>query len=104
MEATRPPMPAPTMPTCKDLPVLHCDAEAGDGSQYKSSSIFRDVAMFANIYRVNSNMPVQIIKSVVPLYVGQFMFVRIETDQGIVGYGEAGNWGHIAAAQRPSKA
>ena len=43
-------------------------------------------------------MPVQIIKSVVPLHVGQFMFVRIETDQGIVGYGEAGNWGHIAAA------
>lgn len=40
----------------------------------------------------------QTIKSVVPLHVGQFMFVRIETDQGIVGYGEAGCWGQIKAA------
>ncbi|KAH6968017.1 enolase C-terminal domain-like protein [Fusarium avenaceum] len=43
-------------------------------------------------------MAIQIIKTVVPLHMGQFMFVRIETDQGIVGFGEAGNWGHIAAA------
>lgn len=42
--------------------------------------------------------PVEIIKSVKPLHVGQFMFVRIETDQGIVGYGEAGIWGHITTA------
>ena len=42
--------------------------------------------------------PVAIIKSVKPLHVGQFMFVRIETDQGIVGYGEAGIWGHITTA------
>jgi len=39
-----------------------------------------------------------LIKSVVPLHVGQFMFVRIETETGIVGYGEAGIWGHIQAA------
>lgn len=43
-------------------------------------------------------MAPHIIKSVQALHVGQFMFARIETDQGIVGYGEAGNWGHIAAA------
>ncbi|HET9653682.1 MAG TPA: mandelate racemase/muconate lactonizing enzyme family protein [Usitatibacter sp.] len=33
-----------------------------------------------------------------PLHVGQFMYARIETDAGIVGYGEAGTWGHIEAA------
>ncbi|KAH7007756.1 enolase C-terminal domain-like protein [Ilyonectria destructans] len=43
-------------------------------------------------------MPPHTIKSVVPLHVGQFMFVRVETDQGIIGYGEAGIWGHITAA------
>jgi galactonate dehydratase len=32
------------------------------------------------------------------LHVGQFMFARVETDAGIVGYGEAGTWGHIEAA------
>ena len=40
----------------------------------------------------------QLIKVVEPLHVGQFMFVRIVTDHGIVGNGEAGVWGHIAAA------
>src|ERR1700709_1285609 len=40
----------------------------------------------------------QIIKSVEPLHVGQFMFCRVTTDQGIIGYGEAGIWGHIEAA------
>lgn len=40
----------------------------------------------------------QIIKTIEPLHVGQFMFVRIETNQGIIGYGEAGIWGHIEAA------
>ncbi|KAI1617002.1 enolase C-terminal domain-like protein [Exophiala viscosa] len=40
----------------------------------------------------------QIIQSIEPLHVGQFMFVRITTDQGVVGYGEAGVWGHITAA------
>ncbi|KAI1308587.1 enolase C-terminal domain-like protein [Xylaria venustula] len=40
----------------------------------------------------------QIIKSVEPLHVGQFMFCRITTTEGIVGVGEAGIWGHIEAA------
>lgn len=40
----------------------------------------------------------QIIASVEPLHVGQFMFCRITTNHGIVGYGEAGIWGHIEAA------
>jgi galactonate dehydratase len=38
------------------------------------------------------------ITKVEPLHVGQFMFVRVETDAGVVGYGEAGTWGHIKAA------
>lgn len=38
------------------------------------------------------------IRKVEPLHVGQFMFVRITTDDGTVGYGEAGTWGHIEAA------
>ena len=40
----------------------------------------------------------QTITSVVPLHVGQFMFCRIETDGGLVGYGEAGCWGQIKPA------
>ncbi|KAI3331075.1 enolase C-terminal domain-like protein [Ustulina deusta] len=40
----------------------------------------------------------QIIKSIEPLHVGQFMFCRVVTNEGIVGYGEAGIWGHIEAA------
>src|SRR5512140_2096041 len=32
------------------------------------------------------------------LHVGQFMYARVETDAGIVGYGEAGTWGHIEAS------
>ncbi|RVX74923.1 hypothetical protein B0A52_01200 [Exophiala mesophila] len=39
-----------------------------------------------------------LIQTVEPLHVGQFMFVRIVTDHGVVGYGEAGVWGHITAA------
>ncbi|VUC34839.1 unnamed protein product [Clonostachys rosea] len=39
-----------------------------------------------------------IIKAVEPLHIGQFMFCRITTNTGIVGYGEAGIWGHIEAA------
>lgn len=39
-----------------------------------------------------------IIKTVEPLHIGQFMFCRIITQTGIVGYGEAGIWGHIEAA------
>lgn len=38
------------------------------------------------------------ITRVVPLHVGQFMFCRVETDEGIVGFGEAGAWGHIEAS------
>lgn len=42
--------------------------------------------------------PQPIITSVKPIHAGQFLFVRVETDTGIVGYGEAGIWGHIEAA------
>jgi galactonate dehydratase len=38
------------------------------------------------------------ITKVEPLHVGQFMYCRIETDEGIVGVGEAGAWGHIEAS------
>jgi galactonate dehydratase len=38
------------------------------------------------------------ITKVEPLHVGQFLFVRIETDAGLVGFGEAGAWGHIEAS------
>jgi galactonate dehydratase len=38
------------------------------------------------------------ITKVEPLHVGQFMFVRVDTDEGITGYGEAGAWGHIEAS------
>jgi galactonate dehydratase len=38
------------------------------------------------------------ITKVEPLHVGQFMFVRVETDAGISGVGEAGAWGHIEAS------
>ena len=38
------------------------------------------------------------IVKVEPLHVGQFMYARIETDEGITGVGEAGIWGHIEAA------
>ncbi|KAF6814757.1 mandelate racemase muconate lactonizing protein [Colletotrichum musicola] len=40
----------------------------------------------------------QIIATVEPLHVGQFMFCVVTTTEGIVGYGEAGIWGHIEAA------
>lgn len=43
-------------------------------------------------------MKPEIIRTVSPLHIGQFMFVRIETESGITGYGEAGIWGHIEAA------
>lgn len=42
--------------------------------------------------------PSPIIRSVAPLHVGQFLFARIETEDGVVGWGEAGVWGHIEAA------
>jgi galactonate dehydratase len=38
------------------------------------------------------------ITKVVPLHIGQFMFVRIDTDEGVHGIGEAGAWGHIEAS------
>lgn len=38
------------------------------------------------------------ITRVEPLHVGQFMYVQVETDQGLTGVGEAGIWGHIQAA------
>ena len=38
------------------------------------------------------------ITRVEPLHVGQFMYVKVETDAGLTGVGEAGIWGHIQAA------
>ena len=39
------------------------------------------------------------ITEVRPIHAGQFLFVRIETDAGIHGVGEAGSWGQIEAAK-----
>jgi galactonate dehydratase len=38
------------------------------------------------------------ITAVTPIAIGQFLFVRIETDAGIVGLGESGVWGHLEAS------
>jgi galactonate dehydratase len=35
---------------------------------------------------------------VTPLHIGRYVFAKIETDSGIIGYGEAGVWGHLKAA------
>lgn len=32
-----------------------------------------------------------------------YLFVQVYTDAGIVGLGEAGNWGYLQATQLPSK-
>lgn len=40
----------------------------------------------------------EIIKAVIPLQVGQFMFARVETESGIKGFGEAGIWSHTEVA------
>ncbi|EMC98760.1 hypothetical protein BAUCODRAFT_572886 [Baudoinia panamericana UAMH 10762] len=42
--------------------------------------------------------PQHLIKNVEPLHVGQFLIVRVETDHGVVGWGEGGVWGQIEAA------
>lgn len=39
------------------------------------------------------------ITKVEPLPIGQFLYVRIETDEGISGIGESGAWGHLEASQ-----
>lgn len=39
------------------------------------------------------------IAAVRPLSIGQFLFVRIETDADIVGIGESGAWGHLEASR-----
>lgn len=39
-----------------------------------------------------------LIKSVEPIHADRFLLVRVETDTGIVGFGEAGVWGHIEVA------
>lgn len=38
------------------------------------------------------------ITSVEPIFADIFLFVRIKTDAGIVGYGESGTWGHFDAS------
>jgi galactonate dehydratase len=42
-------------------------------------------------------LSIPIIKSVAPLHASQFLFVRIETESGVVGWGESGVFGHIEA-------
>ena len=39
------------------------------------------------------------ITAVTPISIGQFLFVRIETDAGIAGLGESGVWGHLNASR-----
>ncbi|HTJ98370.1 MAG TPA: mandelate racemase/muconate lactonizing enzyme family protein [Bordetella sp.] len=39
------------------------------------------------------------ISRVIPMHVGQFLYVRIETECGLVGFGESGTWGHIEASK-----
>jgi galactonate dehydratase len=38
------------------------------------------------------------ILEVKPIFVGKYLYVRIETDNGIVGYGESGAWGFLEAS------
>ena len=39
------------------------------------------------------------ITAVTPVSIGQFLFVKVETDAGIIGLGESGTWGHLAASR-----
>jgi len=39
------------------------------------------------------------ISKVTAHHVGQFLYARIETEDGLVGYGESGVWGHIEASK-----
>ena len=39
------------------------------------------------------------ITAVTPVSIGQFLFVRVETDAGITGLGESGTWGHLVASR-----
>ena len=39
------------------------------------------------------------ITAVTPISIGQFLFVQVETDAGIVGLGESGVWGHLEASR-----
>ncbi len=45
-------------------------------------------------------MPQHTIKSITPVLADKFIFVKVETDTGIIGYGEAGIWSqtHVALA------
>lgn len=38
------------------------------------------------------------IRKVEPFFVGRFLYVRIETEDGLVGLGESGAWGHLEAS------
>lgn len=38
------------------------------------------------------------ITRVEPIFADRFLFVRIETDKGFVGFGESGTWGHLDAS------
>ncbi|KAF4834806.1 D-galactonate dehydratase [Colletotrichum siamense] len=60
---------------------------------FMGANVFPSQSMKLNMARQE-----QIISAVEPLHVGQFMFCGITTTEGIIGYGEAGIWGHIEAA------
>ncbi|MGE0688192.1 MAG: galactonate dehydratase [Dehalococcoidia bacterium] len=43
------------------------------------------------------------IVSVEPLFIDRYLFVKITTDNGCVGYGESGAWGHLEASEAALK-
>lgn len=52
--------------------------------------MLNDIALFASLYPTAKMVPEHKIKSVEALHVGQFLFVKIVTDHGVVGWGEGG--------------
>ena len=38
------------------------------------------------------------ITKVTPMFIHRYLMVRVETDEGIVGYGESGAWGYLEAS------
>lgn len=81
-----------------DLPlvVLSFPAHSNLWSKDFSGSLLRRKSKTNLWSNMSSKKP--LISSVEPIHAGQFLFVRVETDTGIVDYGEAGIWGHIEAA------
>ena len=38
------------------------------------------------------------ITKVTPMFIHRYLMVKVETDEGIVGYGESGAWGYLEAS------